>query len=138
MIKAPKNANSITVRDQAALHGDERMDVDVQAERVAIANGVSSDTPIVITNLQKSFGNFLALRDMSFHVPNINGQGCVFALLGPNGAAKTTTINMMTGLLEPSGGAVFLHQKNMADRTQAIEVYRNLGQIGRASCRERV
>ena len=34
---------------------------------------------------------------------------------------------MMTGLLEPSGGAVFLHQKNMADRSQAIEVYRNLG-----------
>ena len=51
LVKAPEHANSITIRDQAALHGDERMDDDVRAERAAVADGVSSDTPIVIANL---------------------------------------------------------------------------------------
>lgn len=81
---------------------------------------------MVIVNLQKQFGDFLALRDMTFHVPQQPSQkGCVFALLGPNGAAKTTTINVMIGLIKPSGGKTYLFGKDMA--TEAEAVYPHLG-----------
>lgn len=33
-------------------------------------------------------------------------RGECFGLLGPNGAGKSTAINMLVGLLEPSGGAI--------------------------------
>lgn len=49
----------------------------------------------------------------------------MFALLGPNGAAKTTTINVMIGLIKPSGGKTYLFGKDMA--TEAEAVYPHLG-----------
>ena len=61
----------------------------------------------------------MALRDLSFHVPSINNNGSVFALLGPNGAAKTTTLNMMVGLLEQTSGAVYLHGHDMSVKREA-------------------
>jgi ABC-2 type transport system ATP-binding protein len=45
---------------------------------------------------------FKALDDVSFEVP----KGKVFCLLGPNGSGKTTTINVITGLLRPTAGTV--------------------------------
>ena len=65
-------------------------------------------------NLQKTFGKFVAVRDMSFFIPNTQ-HGSVFALLGPNGAAKTTTLHMMVGLLEQTKGKIYLHGKDMSD-----------------------
>ncbi|MCE1252608.1 MAG: ATP-binding cassette domain-containing protein [Anaerolineae bacterium] len=55
---------------------------------------------IETSHLQKTFGSFTAVKDLSFCVP----QGEVFSLLGPNGAGKSTTISMLSGLLQPSGG----------------------------------
>jgi ABC-2 type transport system ATP-binding protein len=48
--------------------------------------------------LTKRFGKFLAVDSLNFSV-HINE---VFCLLGHNGAGKTTAINMLTGILEPS------------------------------------
>lgn len=93
----PSNVKVKTVREIASMHGLKRMDCDVFAERQLIKEGVPHDTPLILSNLQKVFGNFVALRDMSFHIPKHN-EGCVFALLGPNGAAKTTALNLMIGL----------------------------------------
>jgi ABC-type multidrug transport system ATPase subunit len=62
-----------------------------------------------VTNLAKKFGKFVALRDISLHIP----MSTVFALLGPNGAAKTTFINLLTGLVEPDEGEIFLLGRNM-------------------------
>ena len=50
--------------------------------------------------LEKSFGDTLAVRDVSFRVE----RGEVMGFLGPNGAGKSTTIRMLTGVYPPSAG----------------------------------
>ncbi|MCL5675747.1 MAG: ATP-binding cassette domain-containing protein, partial [Patescibacteria group bacterium] len=59
---------------------------------------------IEVQNLTKKFGNFTAVNDVSFQVQ----KGEIFAFLGPNGAGKTTTIKMLTTLLTPTSGKIFL------------------------------
>jgi ABC-2 type transport system ATP-binding protein len=60
---------------------------------------------IHVRNLVKRFGDFAAVRDISFDV----NEGEIFAFLGPNGAGKTTTIKMLTTLLKPTSGSVTLN-----------------------------
>ena len=55
---------------------------------------------IQIQNLQKCFGEFVAVKKVNFEVQ----QGEIFSLLGPNGAGKSTTISMLACLLQPTGG----------------------------------
>jgi branched-chain amino acid transport system ATP-binding protein len=57
-----------------------------------------------IERLERSFGGVRAVDDASFEVR----PGEVHGLIGPNGAGKTTVINIVSGLLRPSGGAVRL------------------------------
>src|ERR1700756_5265069 len=59
---------------------------------------------IRVRNLAKKFGDFTAVKDISFDVM----QGEIFAFLGPNGAGKTTTIKMLTTLLRPTSGSIEL------------------------------
>ena len=59
---------------------------------------------IRVQNLVKTFGDFTAVKDISFDV----AQGEIFAFLGPNGAGKTTTIKMLTTLLRPTSGTIEL------------------------------
>ncbi|HEX3438503.1 MAG TPA: ATP-binding cassette domain-containing protein [Pseudacidobacterium sp.] len=61
-------------------------------------------------NLVKTFGDFTAVKDISFDV----NQGEIFAFLGPNGAGKTTTIKMLTTLLKPTSGTIELDGLNPA------------------------
>lgn len=63
------------------------------------------DAIIKVENLVKSYGNVLAVNDISFEVK----RGSLFAFLGPNGAGKSTTINIMTTLLEQNSGIVLLN-----------------------------
>lgn len=60
--------------------------------------------------LTKFYGNFAAIRDVSFKVH----QGEVVALLGPNGAGKSTTMKLLTGYLAPSAGVARIAGHNMA------------------------
>ena len=54
-----------------------------------------------VSHLRKTFPNgFTAVKDLS--VKMYTGQ--IFALLGHNGAGKTTVISMLTGLLTPTSG----------------------------------
>jgi ABC-2 type transport system ATP-binding protein len=55
---------------------------------------------IEVENLNKRFGDFVAVDSISFSVEH----GEVFGLLGPNGAGKSTLIRMLTTLVPPSGG----------------------------------
>ena len=55
---------------------------------------------IVVTNLTKRFGDFVAVDGVTFDV----AEGEVFGFLGSNGAGKSTTIRMLCGLLKPTSG----------------------------------
>ncbi len=55
---------------------------------------------IEVEHLGRQFGSFRAVDDVSFHVT----KGEIFGYLGANGAGKSTTIRMLTGLLSPSSG----------------------------------
>lgn len=57
---------------------------------------------VLIENLQKSYGDVQAVKDISFTV----GPGEIFGLLGPNGAGKTTTIRCLCTLAKPDAGKI--------------------------------
>jgi ABC-2 type transport system ATP-binding protein len=52
--------------------------------------------------VSRAYGTKEAVRDLSLTIPS----GELFALLGPSGAGKTTSIKMLVGLLQPSRGRV--------------------------------
>ncbi len=60
---------------------------------------------IVIKNLTKKFGNFIAVDNLNLEI----NSGEFFGFLGPNGAGKTTTIKMITGLYAPTSGEVIIN-----------------------------
>ncbi len=64
---------------------------------------------ITVRNLTRRFGDFYAVKDISFEVD----RGEVFGLLGANGAGKSTTFRMLCGLLPPSGGSLEVAGKNL-------------------------
>src|SRR5262245_19234136 len=57
---------------------------------------------IELKNVTKQYGRQMALENVTFDVP----RGVVFALLGENGAGKSTAIRLMLGLAEPTSGDV--------------------------------
>lgn len=75
-------------------------------------------------HLTKSFRDVTALRDVSFTVT----AGEVFGYLGPNGAGKTTTLRLILGLVEPTGGEVFMFGERVVPLTQTSVAIRQ--QIG--------
>jgi branched-chain amino acid transport system ATP-binding protein len=57
-----------------------------------------------VEGLERSFGGVRAVDGASFAVR----KGEIHGLMGPNGAGKTTVINMVSGLLAPTGGRIRL------------------------------
>jgi ABC-2 type transport system ATP-binding protein len=55
---------------------------------------------VVVKNLERRFGTFVAVNRISFAV----AKGEIFGFLGPNGAGKSTTIRMLCGILAPTAG----------------------------------
>ncbi len=72
------------------------------------------DTIISVDHLTKKFGDFTAVNDISFTVE----KGEIVAFLGPNGAGKTTTIKMLTTLLAPTTGSVYLNGSDVVTRQE--------------------
>jgi ABC-2 type transport system ATP-binding protein len=71
-----------------------------------VKRGWSMETSMIrVENLVKRFGDLAAVNDVSFDVK----KGEIFAFLGPNGAGKTTTIKVLTTLLKPTSGTVYLN-----------------------------
>jgi ABC-2 type transport system ATP-binding protein len=56
-----------------------------------------------LRSVRKSFGDFVAVNDVSFAVQ----PGTIFGLLGPNGAGKTTTLRMIMDIIAPDTGEVW-------------------------------
>lgn len=55
-----------------------------------------------LTGVSKTFGATVALADLTLHV----AQGAFLGLLGRNGAGKSTTLKIATGLIRPTAGSV--------------------------------
>src|SRR5439155_18920543 len=56
---------------------------------------------IDVQNLTKYYGDYPAVRDVTFHVP----KGQIVGFLGPNGAGKSTTMRILAGYLTATSGS---------------------------------
>ncbi|MFE4666431.1 ABC transporter ATP-binding protein [Streptomyces sp. NPDC056716] len=68
-----------------------------------------SSGDVRLTGISKTYGSFTAVHPLDLTVP----QGSFFALLGASGCGKTTTLRMIAGLEEPSGGTVRLGDQDV-------------------------
>jgi ABC-2 type transport system ATP-binding protein len=80
-----------------------------RAEVITTAPARNRETVLDVHGLNRFFGDFHAVRDISFTV----ARGEVFGLLGANGAGKTTTFRMLCGLLPASSGNLLVAGQNL-------------------------
>ncbi|MFH0871277.1 MAG: ABC transporter ATP-binding protein [bacterium] len=76
---------------------------------------------VVVEDLEKRFGSFIAVNRISFEVR----RGEIFGFLGPNGAGKSTTIRMLCGILSPSAGSGTVSGLDI--RTEAETIKSHIG-----------
>ena len=62
-----------------------------------------------LKNVTKNFGGNRAVNDVTFSVSGAE----LIGMIGPNGAGKTTLTNMISGMLSPSSGSIFLNGKRI-------------------------
>lgn len=78
---------------------------------------------IKVEGLTKRFGEFVAVNDISFSIP----KGSIFALLGPNGSGKTTTIKIICGVLRATKGYVEVLGKDVSKYPEQVK--QNIGYV---------
>jgi ABC-type multidrug transport system ATPase subunit len=78
---------------------------------------------IEVKNLTKTYKGINAVDNLSIHVP----EGKIYGFLGKNGAGKTTTIRMLTRLIKPNCGEIFVFGKDIRKNRQWAAA--NIGSI---------
>ncbi|PZF74284.1 ABC transporter ATP-binding protein [Taibaiella soli] len=78
---------------------------------------MADNSIIVVKNLVKKYGDFTAVKGISFEVK----EGEIFGLLGPNGAGKTTTLEIIETLREKTSGEVWVNGFNLDKQPQEIK-----------------
>ena len=68
-------------------------------------------------NLTRRFGSLAAVEGLNLEI----ARGEVFGLVGPDGAGKTTTLRMFTGLLDPTEGRAWVAGHDVVRETQAVK-----------------
>jgi ABC-2 type transport system ATP-binding protein len=71
---------------------------------------------IDVQNIVKKFGDFTAVKGISFAVE----EGEIFGLLGPNGAGKSTLIRMMVTLLQPTSGTAVINGFDVVKQSDGV------------------
>lgn len=69
---------------------------------------------IEVNGINKSYGNKVAVDDLSFTV----GKGEIFGLIGPNGAGKSSTIRMIMNIIKPDAGSVTILGENLSEESK--------------------
>jgi ABC-2 type transport system ATP-binding protein len=72
---------------------------------------------IKLLHLSRSFGAIRAVEDLTFGI----AQGEIFGLVGPDGAGKTTTMRLLTGVMEPTGGDAWVMGKHVVRDAEAVK-----------------
>jgi ABC-2 type transport system ATP-binding protein len=85
---------------------------------------VTTDAAISVKGLQKSYKDLHVLRGVDFDV----ARGRIFALLGSNGAGKTTVVKILSTLLKADAGAASVNGLDVA--TQAADVRASISLTG--------
>ena len=70
---------------------------------------------LIVKNISKSYQDKKIVSGVSIEV----GTGEVIGLLGPNGAGKTTCFYMITGLISPESGKIYLNKKKAHSKITA-------------------
>jgi ABC-2 type transport system ATP-binding protein len=83
---------------------------------MAAPQPASSDA-IVVSDLTKRFGSFVAVDHLSFTVKT----GEIFGFLGSNGAGKSTTIRMLCGLLKPTSGTAMVGGRDVGRDPEGVK-----------------
>ena len=72
---------------------------------------------IEVENLTKKFGDFTAVKSISFHV----NKGEIFGFLGANGAGKTTAMKMLIGISNPTSGNAIVAGHNVQSQSELVK-----------------
>ena len=78
---------------------------------------LSNSNSVSVTNLEKKFGDFVAVNKISFSV----NKGEIFGFLGANGSGKSTTIRMLCGIITPTSGAGFVAGHDIMTESEEIK-----------------
>lgn len=78
---------------------------------------------IEINGLTRVYGSIVGIEDLTFTV----NQGEIFALLGPNGSGKTTTLRLMEGLIGPTNGYVSIDGLRTDNQKELSNVHKKIG-----------
>jgi len=86
---------------------------------------IQNEYCISVSNLKKQYGKNIAyaVNDITFNVE----YGTVFGFLGPNGAGKTTTLRILTTLLRPSYGSIYVFGKDLTKNQ--LEIKKRIGVV---------
>ncbi len=78
---------------------------------------------IQVSGLTRVYGSTVGVEDLNFEV----GDAEIFALLGPNGSGKTTTLRLMTGMISPTNGYVSVDGTRTDQLKLLPEIHRKIG-----------
>ena len=78
---------------------------------------------IEVKNLVKKYGDYLAVKNLSFTVE----KGEILGFLGPNGAGKSTTMNMITGYISATEGTVIINGHDLFEEPE--EAKKSIGYL---------
>ncbi len=84
-----------------------------------------ADFAVETRGLTRDFGGLRAVDSLDLRVK----AGSMYGFLGRNGAGKSTTIKMLTGILAPTAGEVFLLGTDISDVSAAVAVRRRIGVV---------
>lgn len=76
-----------------------------------------------VEHLAISFGSNNVLKDVNFEL----NDNEILGIIGPNGAGKTVMLNILTGILKPTGGSVTFMGKDITNKDINERVYIGLG-----------
>ena len=90
------------------------------------------EAAVKVEHLKKYYQETKAVDDISFQV----NKGELFGFLGVNGAGKSTTINMLCTLQEPTGGSAWINGMKLGKENETIK--KQIGVVYQNNCLDRL